>query len=186
LWLQRNHHRLSIPVRAHLGATVNFQAGTVRRAPHMMRRFGLEWLWRIKEEPHLWRRYWDDGRVLLRLLFFQVLPFAFWTQWLRLRRERREDLIITQAHGRETVTLYLSGPAAARHVDKAIAALREAIASSKQITLDFSNTRSVDARFLGLLLMLKKKLKSAGAIPNFEGLSPHLERLFRLNGLHFK
>jgi N-acetylglucosaminyldiphosphoundecaprenol N-acetyl-beta-D-mannosaminyltransferase len=152
----------------------------------MMRRFGLEWLWRIKEEPYLWRRYRDDGRVLLRLLFFQVLPFAFWTQWLRLRHERREDFIITRAHGRETVTLYLSGPAAARHVDKAIAALREAIASRKQITLDFSNTRSVDARFLGLLLMLKKKLKSAGATPNFEGLSPHLERLFRLNGLHFK
>jgi N-acetylglucosaminyldiphosphoundecaprenol N-acetyl-beta-D-mannosaminyltransferase len=186
LWLQRNHRRLSIPVRAHLGATVNFQAGTVRRAPRMMRKFGLEWLWRIKEEPYLWRRYWNDGRVLLRLLFAQVLPFAFWTRWLRLRHEWREDFIITQAHGCETVTLYLSGPANARHVDKAISAFREAIASKRQITLDFSNTRTVDARFLGLLLMLKKKLKNAGAAPNFEGLSPHLKKIFRLNGLYFK
>jgi N-acetylglucosaminyldiphosphoundecaprenol N-acetyl-beta-D-mannosaminyltransferase len=63
-WLQRNHHRLLIPVRAHLGATLNFQAGTVRRAPPIMRKCGLEWLWRIKEEPYLWRRYWNDGRVL--------------------------------------------------------------------------------------------------------------------------
>ena len=96
LWLQRNHHRLLIPVRAHLGASLNFQAGTVRRAPPIMRKFGLEWLWRIKEEPYLWRRYWNDGRVLLRLLFTHVLPFAFWTWWLRLRYERPgEDLIIT-------------------------------------------------------------------------------------------
>jgi len=186
LWLLRNHHRLSIPVRAHLGASLNFQAGTVRRAPPIMRKLGLEWLWRIKEEPYLWRRYWNDGGVLLRLLFTHVLPFAFWTSWLRLRYERREDFIITQAHGCETVTLSLSGPANARHVDKAIPAFREAIATKKQITLDFSNTRTIDARFLGLLLMLKKKLKKAGAAPNFVGLSANLEKIFRLNGLDFK
>ena len=28
-WLARNHHRLQIPVRSHLGATINFQAGTL-------------------------------------------------------------------------------------------------------------------------------------------------------------
>jgi len=186
LWLQRNHRRLSIPVRAHLGATVNFQAGTVKRAPRVMRKFGLEWLWRIKEEPYLWRRYWNDGRVLLRLLFAQLLPFAFWTWWLRHRHERNEDFSITWVQGRDTVILHLSGPANARNVDKAISAFGEAIASKKQITLDFSNTRTVDARFLGLLLMLKKKLKNAGAAPNFQGLSPHLKRIFRLSGLHFK
>ena len=30
LWLQRNHDRLKIPIRAQLGATINFQAGTVQ------------------------------------------------------------------------------------------------------------------------------------------------------------
>jgi N-acetylglucosaminyldiphosphoundecaprenol N-acetyl-beta-D-mannosaminyltransferase len=124
--------------------------------------------------------------VLLLLLFTHVLPFAFWTWWLRLRYERREDLIITQAHGCETVTLCLSGPASARHADKAISAFREAIATKKQITLDFSNTSTIDARFLGLLLMLKKKLKNAGVAPNFAGLPPELKKIFRLNGLDFK
>ena len=186
LWLQRNHHRLLIPVRAHLGASLNFQAGTVRRAPPIMRKFGLEWLWRIKEEPYLWRRYWNDGSVLLRLLFTRVLPLAFWTWWLRLRYERRgEDLIVTQADGHEFVTLSLSGPANARHVDQAIPAFKEAIETKKRITLDFSNTRTIDARFLGLLLMLKKTLKNTGATLVFVGLSPGLERIFRLNGLDF-
>jgi N-acetylglucosaminyldiphosphoundecaprenol N-acetyl-beta-D-mannosaminyltransferase len=186
LWLQRNHHRLVVPLRAHLGASINFQAGTVRRAPPIMRKFGLEWLWRIKEEPYLWRRYWNDGKVLLRLLYTHVVPFAFWTWWLRLKYERQgEDLIITRAHDHESLTVRLSGPANARHVDKAIPAFREAIATKKRITLDFSNTRTIDARFLGLLLMLQKKLKNTGVAPTFVGLSPGLERIFRLNKLDY-
>jgi N-acetylglucosaminyldiphosphoundecaprenol N-acetyl-beta-D-mannosaminyltransferase len=186
LWLQRNHHRLWIPVRAHLGATLNFQAGTIRRAPPIMQKLGLEWLWRIKEEPYLWKRYWNDGSVMLRLLFTDVLPFAFWTWWLRLGYERGEDLIITQDHGSETVTLNFSGPADAQHVDKAIPAFREVTASGKQITLDFSNIRAIDARFLGLLLMLKKKLKADGAAPKFIGVSPLLEKIFCFGGLDLK
>ena len=91
LWLQRNHHRLSIPLRAHLGASINFQAGTIRRAPSIMRKLGLEWLWRIKEEPYLWRRYWNDGCVLFLLLFTRVLPLAFWTWWLQLKYGRRGE-----------------------------------------------------------------------------------------------
>src|SRR5262249_15057360 len=74
LWLRRNHNRLTIPVRAHLGATLNFQAGTVKRAPARLRAWGLEWLWRMKEEPHLWPRYLHDGCVLLGLIFTRVLP----------------------------------------------------------------------------------------------------------------
>jgi N-acetylglucosaminyldiphosphoundecaprenol N-acetyl-beta-D-mannosaminyltransferase len=56
LWLHRNHRRLTIPVRAHLGAVINFQAGTVKRAPPGLQAWGLEWLWRIKEEPNLCHR----------------------------------------------------------------------------------------------------------------------------------
>ena len=37
-WLCRNHGRLMIPVRAHLGATMNFDAGTITRAPLFFRR----------------------------------------------------------------------------------------------------------------------------------------------------
>ena len=80
----------------------------------------------------------------------------------------------------------LSGPADAQHVDRAIPAFREAAATKKQITLDFSNIRAIDARFLGLLLMLKKKLKADGAVAEFTGVSPLLEKIFYLGGLEFK
>ena len=142
LWLQRNHQRLRIPIRAHLGAVINFQAGTVKRAPHLMQKFGLEWLWRIKEEPSLWRRYWHDGGVLLRLVLTRVLPLAVGAHWLRLRAAHggRHDFVIVKAQNDLMVTLRLSGYATARQVPKAIACFREALASRKQLVVDFSET----------------------------------------------
>jgi N-acetylglucosaminyldiphosphoundecaprenol N-acetyl-beta-D-mannosaminyltransferase len=68
-WLMHNRHRLTVPVMSHLGAVVNFVAGTVRRAPRFMRKWGMEWLWRIKEEPELFDRYWNDGKGLIRMWF---------------------------------------------------------------------------------------------------------------------
>src|SRR5262249_18346499 len=50
VWLARNEHLISTPVICNLGATINFVAGSVKRAPAVFRRNGLEWLWRIKEE----------------------------------------------------------------------------------------------------------------------------------------
>jgi N-acetylglucosaminyldiphosphoundecaprenol N-acetyl-beta-D-mannosaminyltransferase len=183
-WLLRNHHRLQIPIRAHLGAVINFQAGTVKRSPKIMRKLGLEWLWRIKEEPHLWRRYSYDGYALLRLLVMRILPLAVGAYWASVKSKPTEDdLIIGQTFGDDTVTVSLAGPAIARHIEKIICAFKAAIDTNKNVLIDLANTRVVDARFLGLMLMLEKKLKARGAAPNLTGLSPGLKKIFRLNGL---
>jgi N-acetylglucosaminyldiphosphoundecaprenol N-acetyl-beta-D-mannosaminyltransferase len=183
-WLLCNHAGLQLPVRAHLGAVVNFLAGKVTRAPAFVRTLGFEWLWRIKEEPSLWSRYWNDGIVLLRLLFTRILPLAVWNCWLRLTHER-QHLTVAQAQNEEAVIVSLVGSATAGQIKKVIVAFESAIATKKQIVVDFSGTRAVDARFFGLLLMLNKKLKSVGASPTLTGLSPRLEILFRLHGLGF-
>ncbi len=186
LWLQRNHSCLRIPIRAHLGAAINFQAGTVKRAPYAMRKLGLEWLWRIKEEPSLFRRYWHDGGVLLRLLLTRVLPLAAAAQWRQLRSGRgRHDFVIVPVQNEIGVTLRISGDATAEHASEAIAFFRDAVLGQKPIVVDLSRTRGVDPRFLGLFLMLRKQLKARGSDLQFVGVSPRLERQFRLNGLEY-
>jgi N-acetylglucosaminyldiphosphoundecaprenol N-acetyl-beta-D-mannosaminyltransferase len=186
-WLLRNQHRLLIPVRAHLGAVINFQAGSVKRAPRIMRKLGLEWLWRIKEEPYLWRRYWNDGTVLLCLLLTRVLPLVIRMRRLQRKYSRPEhDLLIRETHSHECVTLSLSGSASAKHVKKVIPVLRDAIAMRKRIVIDFSDTRFIDARFLGLLLMVRKKqLNDCDSGLSLIGLSRELESIFAFNGLGF-
>ena len=186
-WLFRNHQRLTIPVRAHLGAAINFQAGTIKRAPTKLRAWGLEWLWRIKEEPHLWRRYWHDGQVLLSLAFSRVLPLAIAYRWHRLKSRRRpQDLQIKIAKNHDSATICLCGDASEPYIEKAIACFRETLtAETKALAFDLSQTRVIDGRFFGLLLMLRTHLKGQGAKLTFVGVAPSIRRLFRFNELDF-
>jgi N-acetylglucosaminyldiphosphoundecaprenol N-acetyl-beta-D-mannosaminyltransferase len=72
-WIQANRHQLDAPVLCHLGAVVNFVAGNVARAPRWVARSGFEWLWRIAQEPALFRRYLGDFFALLRLATHEVM-----------------------------------------------------------------------------------------------------------------
>jgi N-acetylglucosaminyldiphosphoundecaprenol N-acetyl-beta-D-mannosaminyltransferase len=185
-WLQRNYHRLRVPIRAHLGATINFQAGKVRRAPYVLQKLGLEWLWRVKEEPYLWARYWHDGGVLLGLMLTRILPLAVRAHSLRRQcRGNGHDLVIEQVLNGDVITLGFSGYAVASHVEKAISRFREAVTTRKLIVIDFSNTHAVDARFLGLLLMVREQLKVRGGELKVSGMSRRVEKMFRLNGLEY-
>ena len=53
-----------------VGCVLDLLAGVVSRAPSWMQHSGLEWLFRLAQEPaRLWRRYiLDDVPVLLWLL----------------------------------------------------------------------------------------------------------------------
>lgn len=183
LWLQHNHDRLQIPVRAHLGAAINFAAGKFRRAPSAVQKLGLEWLWRIKEEPYLWKRYWDDGSVLLRLLLTHVFPLAIRARWQRMGESKHLD--IKYAQHEDTITLSLAGAAIADNVETAIGLFREALAKKREIRIDLSDTRIIDSRFFGAFLMLRKSTRRRGTDLKFIGVSPQLQKQFRLHGTGF-
>ena len=58
LWMGRNAAKLDAGVLIGIGGTFNFLAGRVKRAPKWMQRSGLEWIYRIIQEPgRLWKRY---------------------------------------------------------------------------------------------------------------------------------
>ena len=63
LWLARwRAHMPEVRRLIAVGATLDFEAGRVRRAPRWMSRLGLEWLFRLYMEPRrLWRRYLVEG-----------------------------------------------------------------------------------------------------------------------------
>jgi N-acetylglucosaminyldiphosphoundecaprenol N-acetyl-beta-D-mannosaminyltransferase len=57
-WVAENLENLNVPFCMALGGGLDIIAGIVRRAPVWMRRAGLEWLFRLIQEPKkLWRRY---------------------------------------------------------------------------------------------------------------------------------
>jgi N-acetylglucosaminyldiphosphoundecaprenol N-acetyl-beta-D-mannosaminyltransferase len=183
-WLLKNHHRLRIPVRSHLGAAINFQAGLLKRAPLFVRRFGFEWLWRIKEEPHLWRRYLQDGLVLLKLMLTSVVPLALGAVWRWAFLANDVDFDVSFDDG-QVKTIKLAGYALEPRAAAAIPAFREAIDKSDVLTVDIAGLRAVDARFLGLLLMARKRMVARGGKLHISGASSRLRRAFRLNRFDF-
>ena len=57
-WMARMRDRLDAPVLVGVGAAFDFHAGLVPQAPDWMQRLGLEWAFRLANEPRrLWRRY---------------------------------------------------------------------------------------------------------------------------------
>ena len=60
-WIARNYTDLGVPVSIGVGATVDFLAGTVKRAPGWMQSAGMEWIYRLAQEPRrLLKRYATD------------------------------------------------------------------------------------------------------------------------------
>lgn len=58
LWMAKHREKLNAPVLIGVGAAFDFFAGRVKQAPRWMQRSGLEWLFRLWNEPsRLWRRY---------------------------------------------------------------------------------------------------------------------------------
>ena len=181
-WLMHNHRRLRAPIRAQFGATINFEAGIVKRAPSFLRSTGFEWLWRIKEEPYLWRRYWNDGMILLKLMVTCVLPLA-----LDARRSRIKpsNLVVKVTESTNSYAVELLGDALEPYIEKVVPHFLDALSSDKQVTIDISKTHSIDARFFGLFLTVRKHLASQGKHLVFIGASRLTRRIFRLNKFEF-
>lgn len=65
-WIFEHKDRLKVPVAAGVGAAFLFLSGKVRRVPDWVGMSGLEWLWRLIQEPgKLWRRDLIDGPQFL-------------------------------------------------------------------------------------------------------------------------
>jgi len=74
-WIAKYRDQLpNIKVFLPIGATIDFEAGNIKRAPQWMSNNALEWLYRLISEPkRLWRRYLVDDMPFFGLVLKQKL-----------------------------------------------------------------------------------------------------------------
>lgn len=184
-WIERNLPRLQVPVVSHLGAVVNFAAGQVKRAPLWMQRSGLEWLWRVKEEPALWQRYLRDGMSLMRLLLTRVLPGAIYQRLAAMSGAARAESWISFCDQTDRRCLK---PHGAWHEGNLLRIRRsfDKIARLQiDIEIDLSETRYVDSAFIGLLMLMYGHQARLGLGFSVHGASPSLRRIFKAHCAEF-
>lgn len=80
LWMQQNQQEFAPAIALGIGATVDFIAGEVRRCPAWMSRCGIEWVYRLLQEPRrMAARYLVRDRAIARIA---------WRMWRTPHQER--------------------------------------------------------------------------------------------------
>jgi len=70
LWIDRSADQLGSAVALGVGGSLDFLVGRRRKAPYWVSAVGLEWFFRLIQEPRrLWRRYFFDGLVFVRVAY---------------------------------------------------------------------------------------------------------------------
>lgn len=68
-WIYENYQEYGAKVSVCAGATVDFIAGNIKRAPKWMSEHGLEWFYRFLQEPRrMFKRYFIDDLQILKLI----------------------------------------------------------------------------------------------------------------------
>jgi len=180
-WIQKNRHRLNTSVISHLGAVVNFVAGKVERAPGLWQHSGFEWLWRIRQEPALWQRYFYDGLSFTSLLMFKVLPLAIYDRYLKHSNLFNTPLSIRYEKS-DNCKIKLAGSihyGVLRNLKHNIAKILES--NPGDVSFNCSELVYVDAAFIGWLMLFQRYLNEQDRQLYLQKVPKRITRILNLN-----
>lgn len=157
-WIATHSVELGVPVVIGVGATIDFLAGRVKRAPLWMQRGGVEWIYRLSQEPRrLFKRYATD------LLFFGG---AMVRQWWSMKGRGDADTNPTRTSVLESNGPWQRVEAAGclnkESVERDAAWWSEIADANLHCLLDLAATKSVDSTGVARLVHLKKHLRLSG------------------------
>ncbi|MFI3198871.1 MAG: exopolysaccharide biosynthesis polyprenyl glycosylphosphotransferase, partial [Methylococcaceae bacterium] len=91
LWLARNREQLNATVCLGTGGLFDYYSGRIARAPVWIREIGLEWTWRLIQEPgRMWKRYIIGN------------PLFLYRVWLQRQQGPKPDSTSSDGHDKQT------------------------------------------------------------------------------------
>ena len=158
-WIAMNYLKTGVPMAVGVGATIDFLAGAVKRAPSWMGRCGLEWLYRMTREPkRLFKRY------VMGILFFliyiprQILGLSTLAPARRPSRTSASSDTISEP----SPEIVWSEHTIPERFDAAAVASQEWDLDAElaaRILLNGSNVSFIDSTGIGKLIQLSKRLR---------------------------
>ncbi len=71
-WINQHHDRLNPSIQVGVGGLFDFYSNRIPRAPKWMQASGLEWIWRLIQEPgRMWKRYILGNPLFLYRVYSQ-------------------------------------------------------------------------------------------------------------------
>lgn len=167
-WIGMYGQHLKVPVMIGVGGSLDFITGNTKRASPWVQAVGLEWLYRLLQEPkRLWRRYLTD-------IF--VFGFGFLRQWFSMAplfTHKSSKLIIELELTEETAIIKIQGSLTYTNLKNFLEVARKA-RTRRQIRIDLAKTIFLDNPSIGALLNLSKQSQAAGACFSLEHVPPQI------------
>lgn len=160
-WALDNKYSLTPSIICHLGAVLGFAAGDIERAPRILQRIGAEWLWRIKEEPYLFRRYWLDGLSFVAVVMTTLVPYALYKRRYRCKTNNElQSLTVKSQTSNHLLTIEISGPLVKANLSQIRSAFMNAT-KYETVHLNLQKVSYIDEYGFAQLLLLEKHVINA-------------------------
>jgi len=173
-WIYAHYRELGVPCAIGVGATIDFLAGKVHRAPGWLGKIGCEWIFRMLQEPRrLVGRYAKD----FLFLFQQILRERKAILQTAKPNERAESSQIPLS-GSDCELLSWKGPIVAG----TLASLAPP-SLGKPYIVDLSETTRIDSGGLGFLLRTLRKGWAQGIPGCFCGVPPAIRSVLEMTRL---
>jgi N-acetylglucosaminyldiphosphoundecaprenol N-acetyl-beta-D-mannosaminyltransferase len=174
-WINVYGCELQVPVMIGVGGTLDLISGQKIRAPHWMQRSGLEWTFRLVQEPkRLWRRY-------RRNIFIFGPQFA--RQWWELRNR---PISIAPAGELEVLftnniaIITLRGGFSIGNLTKLNETVPIVLATTPNILFNCTHLFSMDSTAFGALISLARQARWSGGDLMLAGISGKLAHTLRV------
>jgi N-acetylglucosaminyldiphosphoundecaprenol N-acetyl-beta-D-mannosaminyltransferase len=179
-WLAMHRDRLNVPVCIGVGGSIDFVAGAIKRAPAWMQSSGLEWLYRMSQEPkRLAQRYIGDAFGFARYMPQQLLASA-----MQPRRKTKAGIFADQTGNTTVISIY--GDLTGSLLQEFNLMTKDAVDCGMNLILNLSQTHYIGPDGLGSLMSTASAIRDAHGQLWLAEMKPHLQRVIngsRLAGL---
>lgn len=163
-WIRMYAPELQVPVCIGVGGALDMIAGTTRRAPVWMQQRGLEWIYRLAQEPRrLFKRYLHD------CVYF---GYYFARQWWAMRKGRAAPMlpddvghaptVVETAAGDRLPVIAVRGRLDAANSDQFLACARDTLEHTTSLVVNLAATEFVDSTGMGALVAIANHAQAAG------------------------
>jgi len=177
-WIRMYAPELHVPVCIGIGGTLDMIVGVTKRAPLWMQKLGMEWLYRMAQEPQrMVKRYLHD---------FGYFGYFFARQWWAMRRGNAISMAplaplappLAPAAPSEAATepevaptsspglavLRLRGRLDASNYEPFVGQARDMLGRDPSLALDLSQVTFLDSTAMGALVALANEARAAGGV----------------------
>jgi N-acetylglucosaminyldiphosphoundecaprenol N-acetyl-beta-D-mannosaminyltransferase len=179
-WLAMHRRRLNVPVCIGVGGSIDFVAGAMKRAPLWMQSSGLEWLYRLLQEPNrLLQRYVGDACGFARYMPQQFLAMA-----MQPRHKAKSGVFADEFGNTTVISIY--GDLTGEMLEEFNALSRTVIDCRMNLVLSLSQAHYIGPDGLGSMIAMATEMRNVGGQLWLAEVPGHLQRVLnssRLAGL---